>query len=99
MDNKNDWIEIEKWNIERMEKYKEQYGVYPQEYKNNEKINKLAKGLNITVNALLIIKHIITAIIIFVLLSILMANISNLSSQLKDASNTTETSFNYVIEN
>lgn len=82
MDNKKDWEEIEKWNIERMEKEKEKFGSYLGNLNHDTKgVDKLVKGLNVTGSVFKIIKYIIIAIIIVIAFSFISMAISNLSTQ------------------
>lgn len=65
MDNKNDWEELEKWNAQREEEQKNRFGKYPEEFQKNKKIDKVTKGMNITIK---IIRGIFFAIIALALL-------------------------------
>ena len=65
MDNKNDWEELEKWNAQREEEQKNRFGKYPEEFKKNKKIDKVTKGMDITLK---IIRGIFFAIITIALL-------------------------------
>ena len=81
MDNKNDWEEIEKWNIERMEKDKEKFGSYVGDFNHDTKgVDRLVKGLNITGGVFKVIKYIVIGIIIIVAFSFLGMAISDMNS-------------------
>ena len=65
MDNKNDWEEIEKWNIERMEKDKEKFGSYVGDFNHDTKgVDRLVKGLNITGGVFKVIRYIVYSLFI-----------------------------------
>lgn len=65
MDNKNDWKELEQWNEQREEEQKNKFGKYPEEFQINKKIDKVTKGMDITLK---IIRGIFFAIIAIALL-------------------------------
>ncbi len=65
MDKKNDWDELEQWNSLREEEQKNRFGKYPEEFKKNKKIDKVTKGMDITLK---IIRGIFFAIITIALL-------------------------------
>lgn len=65
MDKKNDWDELEQWNELREEERKNRFGKYPEEFKKNKKIDKVTKGMDITLK---IIRGIFFAIITIALL-------------------------------
>ena len=66
MDNKNDWKELEQWDSLRKEERKNRFGKYPEEFKKNKKIDKVTKGMDITLK---IIRGIFFAIIALALLA------------------------------
>ena len=66
MDKKNDWDELEQWNSLREEEQKNRFGKYPEEFKKNKKIDRLAKSMDITIK---VIRGIFFAIIALALLA------------------------------
>lgn len=83
MDNKNDWEEIEKWNIERMERDKEKFGLYASDFNYNTKgVDRFVKVLNITGSVFKVIKSIVIGIIIIAIIFFLGMGISNMNSHI-----------------
>lgn len=78
MNNKNDWDELEKWNMNRIENEKEKFGFYEEKFKNNKKVDNLVKGLKITGIIFKVIIGIVVTILLISVIAIISANISNL---------------------
>lgn len=65
MYNKDDWKELEQWNAQREEEQKRKFGEYPEGFQRNKKIDKVTKGMNITIK---VIRGIFFAVIALALL-------------------------------
>ena len=81
MDNKKDWEEIEKYNMERIQNEKEKSKFYFEEFKRNKKLDIFSKGLNITGWIFRIIIYIIILIFVITGIELLSARISNFNSR------------------
>ena len=82
MDNKKDWEELEKWNIQRVQEEKEKSKFYYEEFNRNKKIEKFTKGLNITGIIFRIIVHSIILIAIIIGIKILYARVNNFNERI-----------------
>lgn len=65
MDNKNDWEELEAWDSQRAQEQKSRFGEYPQGFRKNKKIDKITKGMDISLK---VIRGIFFTIIAFAFL-------------------------------
>lgn len=99
MDNKNEWDELEKWNKERLEKAKEQFGDYPNEFHKNEKIDKFAKRLGVAGKVFTIIKYIVATIIFLILCILIIQMYANINANIKNQSIITDSSTGEIIVN
>ena len=66
MDKKNDWEELEQWNAQRIEEKNNRFGDYPEGFQKNKKIDKVTKGMDITIK---VVRGIFFTIIALALLS------------------------------
>lgn len=99
MDNKNEWDELEKWNKERLEKAKDQFGDYLSEFHKNEKIDKFTKGLEVTGKVFTVIKYIVVTIIFLIFCTLIIQMYANINANIKNKSIITNSSEGEIIVN